>query len=150
VRICRNGEKTSEFFADTQHGGKRKAKKMAQQRYAELCDRLGPPNTKATKDLLTGRNSTGKVGVHIAHSVDSRWEKCEYTSYCASWITDDGERQKISFSWNKYGQDEAFEMACIARKLESKDRAVIVKLYERRAARRKPAKRSPAKIIRRK
>ncbi len=123
---------------------------MAQQRYAELCEKLGPPNTKATKDLLTDRNSSGKVGVHVALSVDTRWKNCEYKSYCASWITADGERQKISFSWNKYGQDTAFELASIARKRESKDRAAIVKLYERRAARRKPAKRPPAKITRRK
>ena len=150
VRICRNGEKTSEFFADSQHGGKRKAKKMAQQRYAELCETLGPANTRATKNLLTVRNSTGKVGVHIARSVDTRWGKCEYTSYCASWITTNGERQKISFSWNKYGKEAAYELACIARKLESKDRAAIVKLHERRAARRKPAKRQSGKIIRRK
>lgn len=149
VRICRDGEKTSEFFADARHGGKRKAKKVAQQRYAELCEKLGPANTRATKNLLTDRNSTGTVGVHIAHSIDSRWEKCEYTSYCASWIKADGERQKISFSWTKYGKENAFELACIARKLESKDRAAIVKLHERRVARRKPAKRPSPKIVRR-
>ncbi len=149
VRICRNGEKTSEFFSDTQHGGKRKAKKVAQQRYTELCEKLGPPNTRATKNLLTERNSTGTVGVHIAHSIDSRWEKCEYTSYCASWIAVDGERQKISFSWNKYGKETAFELAGIARKLESNDRAAIIKIHERRVARRKPAKRRPPKITRR-
>lgn len=150
VRIRRNGEKTSEFFADAQHGGKRKAKKLAQQRYAELCKTLGPPNTRATKNRITARNSTGKVGVHIARSVDTRWGKCEYTSYCASWIATNGERQKISFSWNKYGDEAAYELACIARKLESKDRAAIIKLHARRAARRKPAKRPSRKINRRK
>jgi hypothetical protein len=150
VRICRQGEKTSEFFADTACGGKRKAKKMAQQRYTELCERLGPANTRATKNLLTDRNSTGTVGVHIAHSIDSRWENCEYTSYCASWITTSGARQKISFSWNKYGKEAAFELACIARKLESKDRVAIVKLRERRIARRKSAKRPSPKLARRK
>jgi hypothetical protein len=150
VRICRKGEKTSQFFSDLQYGGKRNAKRSAQKYYAELCEKLGPPNTRATKNLLTARNSTGKVGVHIAHSVDSRWEKCEYTSYCASWISEDGKRKKISFSWNKYGKEAAFELACIARKLESRDRAAIVKLFERRAARRKTIKRRPGKVARRK
>lgn len=146
VRICRNGQRTSQFFADRRCGGKRNAKKLAQQRYAELCEKLGPPNVRATKNLLTDRNSTGQVGVHVAQSIDSRWENCEYTSYCASWVTIDGERQKISFSWNKYGREVAFELACLARKLESKDRAAIIHRYQRHALRRKtahkPAKRS--------
>jgi hypothetical protein len=144
VRICRHGEKTSEFFADKVCGGKRKAKKMAQQRYAELCEKLGPPNSQATKNLLTHRNSTGKVGVHVAHSIDGRWDNRAYTSYCASWITVDGERQKISFSWNKYGQEAAFELACLARKLESKDRMAIVKLHARALSRRKSSSRRHA------
>ena len=138
VRICRDGKKTSEFFADRQHGGKRNAKKMAKQRYAELCEQLGSANVQPTKGLLTKRNTSGKVGVHLAYSVDSRWKNCEYTSYCASWITADGRRQKISFSCNKHGESAAFELACIARKLESKDRAALIKIYNRRVARRKP------------
>lgn len=137
VRICRNGEKTSEFFADRQHGGKRNAKKMAKQRYAALCEQLGSANVQPTKDLLTKRNTTGKVGVHLAHSVDSRWKNCEYASYCASWIANDGRRQKISFSLNKHGELAAFELACLARKLESKDRVALLKIYNRRVARRK-------------
>ena len=149
VRLCRDGVKTNEFFADKQYGGKRNAKKMAQQRYAELCEELGPANLRATKNLLTDRNSTGKVGVHIARSIDTRWGNGEYVSYCAFWSTADGERQKISFSWNKYGKEAAFELACLARKLESNDRSAIVKLHERKAARRKSVRKRTSKNARR-
>ena len=150
VRICRDGKKSSEFFADRQHGGKRNAKKMAKQRYAELCEQLGAANVRPTKGLLTKRNTTGIVGVHIANSVDTRWKNCEYTSYCASWIADDGSRQKISFSCNKHGASAAFELACIARKLESKDRAAVLKIYNRRVARRKPKSNPTQKLAKRK
>lgn len=145
VRICRDGTKTSEFFSDTQYGGKRKAKKMAQQRYAELCEKLGPANIRPTRGLITSRNSTGMVGVHIAHSIDSRWENCKYSSYCASWTTLQGVRQKISFSWNKHGKVAAFELACLARKTESTDRTAIIKIYDRRVARRKAKAKPVAK-----
>ena len=145
VRICREGKKINEFFSDQRCGGKRKAKKMAEERYQELCEQLGPANLRATKNLITKRNSTGAVGVHVARSLDTRWTNSEYTSYCASWITPEGERQKISFSWNKHGKAAAFELACLARKIESNDRAELLKIYERRVARRKTAKKATPK-----
>ncbi len=150
VRICRNGNKSSEFFSDQKYGGKRNAKRMAKQRYSELCEQLGPANHQPTKGLVTKRNTSGTVGVHIAHSIDSRWKNCEYTSYCASWIAANGDRQKISFSWNKHGELAAYELACLARKLESNDRAAILKIYARRVARRKPKQTVAGKPAKRK
>src|SRR5688500_9505131 len=105
VRICRKGEHTNEYFADNRCGGKRKGLAAANQRYAELCEALGPVQN-ATKDLLTHRNTTGKVGVHVAYTFDNRWPNCEYLAYCASWKSPDGKREKINFSWNKYGERE--------------------------------------------
>ncbi|MDZ4852362.1 MAG: transcriptional regulator [Pirellulaceae bacterium] len=137
VRICRKGKKTSEFFADKKYGGKRNAKKMAQQRYTELCETLGTSAAGPTKNLMTTRNTTGAVGVHIARSTDDRWGNGEYFAYCASWIAADAKRQKISFSWNKYGKLAAYELACLARKKESTDRTEILKIYKRRVARRR-------------
>lgn len=156
VRICRQGKHVNEFFSDGNYGGKRKAKLIAQARYQELCDTLGPPNNRAAKDRLTHRNTTGKVGVHIAHHVDARWPTSEYYAYCASWVTDDGVRQKISFSWKKHGKAVALELATIARDKQLTDREQVLALYEKikakkpaagKAGKKKvaPAKAKPAK-----
>ena len=130
VRLCRKGERINEFFSDGAYGGKAKAKKAAQQRYQELLESYGPANTRPTKNLLTHRNQTGQVGVHIAHNVDKRWPGCEYYAYCASWTTEEGERKKIAFGWNQYGKDLAYKMACYARSKEISDRERVVKKFK--------------------
>ncbi len=133
VRIRRHGEQWNEYFSDKVYGGKRKTLVVAQARYQELSEQLGPVEN-ATKNLLTHRNSSGKVGVHIAHSRDKRWPGSEQTSYCASWRSADGVRGKISFSLTKYGKKRAWELACLARDLESTDREKVEALYDRKNA----------------
>lgn len=130
VRICRQGKHTREFFSDWSYGGKRKAKDAAIQRRGELETELGPVQP-ATKDKMTARNSTGKVGVHVAHSQDNRYPECEYWSYCASWVDADGKRKKISFAWTKYGEAVAWELACRARDSENNRRSELWKAYKR-------------------
>ncbi len=168
VRLCRSGERVSEFFSDNTSGGIRKAKKKAMDRYQQLLKEYGPAKDRPTKDLLTHRNSTGHVGVHIAKSVDNRWSGAEYFAYCASWNSLEGKRQKIAFSWNRYGKALAYEMACYARSNEICDRAKIttkfkseIEAYQAkmtraatRAAKKsaasttaKPAKKSTAKVV---
>jgi hypothetical protein len=130
VRICRKGKRINEFFSDIRYGGKRNARKAADERYEELCNQLGPVQP-STKNKLTSRNDTGKVGVHIAHSIDNRYSNCEYSAYCASWVNENGKREKINFSWNKYGEHEAWELACYARDRELSDRDAVLKGYDR-------------------
>ncbi len=130
VRLCRNGERINEFFSDGNYGGMKKAKKAAQDRYQELLKIHGPANKRPTKDLMTHRNKTGHVGVHIAHNVEKRWPGCEYYAYCASWTTEDGKREKIAFSWNRYGKELAYTLACYAREKEISDRAKIVAKFK--------------------
>jgi hypothetical protein len=134
VRIRRQGNQINEYFSDKKLGGKRKALAAAKERYAQLYDELGPVEN-ATKDLLTHRNTTGKVGVHIAYSYETRWANNEYFAYCASWKDAEGNRKKINFSWNKYGKKEAFELACVARDHEITDRDQVVELREKLKAR---------------
>ncbi|MEO9590704.1 transcriptional regulator [Rhodopirellula bahusiensis] len=134
VRVCRDGVRNSEYYSDKMCGGKRKALQLAKQSHAALLEVLGPANN-STKDKLTSRNTTGKVGVHLAHSVDNRYPGCEYQAYCASWKTEDGRRQKISFAFNRYGEDEAWELACIARDRETVDREEVIAVRERQLKR---------------
>jgi len=166
VRICRNGKRINEFFADKSHGGKRKAKSAAEARYAELIDEYGPSNQHSTRDVLTHRNSTGHVGVHLAKSVDTIWTNHEYFAYCASWVDDDGRRRKIAFSISKHGKNGALKLAVLARKNRLTDRQKVLEMHEkkkttlksseskktagRRRVNTKPTKKTPVKKARRK
>lgn len=132
VRIRRNKKQINEFFSDKRCGGKSKARKAAEARYEELLAELGPAPTSSTKNVLTKRNTSGKVGVHVAHSIDNRWPDCEYWAYCASWVSVAGKRGKIQFSWNRYGEQEAWELACLARDHESTGRDEILALHEKK------------------
>jgi hypothetical protein len=103
----------------------RSSKKAAEARYQELLVEFGPADASSTRNVLTARNTSGHVGVHLAHWVNSKWENSEYSAYCASWVTDDGKRQKISFGFNRYGEPLALKLACYARKNLLKDRKKI-------------------------
>jgi hypothetical protein len=128
MRISRGGEHINEFFSDKNFKGKRKALTAARKRYAALRDSLPPPKT--TKGIKTARNQTGVVGVHLAVCESIYGEA--YSSYCASWKTADGRRKKISFSFKKYGKKKSWELACLARQLESTDRARVERLHASR------------------
>lgn len=139
VRICRKGKHINEFFSDSRFGSRSKARHAAEQRYQELIEEHGPANM-SMKDKLTKRNTTGLVGIHIVHGIDNRWPGCEYWAYCASWVNEDRTRGKISFSWNKYGEKDALELAMMARKHEITDRQKLVNMLERRKASQKKSK----------
>lgn len=157
MRISRNGEHINEFFSDKNHKGKKKALLAARKRYQKLFSKLPPPRT--TKGIKTARNKTGVVGVHLAVCESVYGEV--YSSYCASWKTESGKRCKLSFSFKKYGKKKAWELACIARQMESNDRTKVEKAHAKKKgnfpaapraggtakkkAKKKPAKKKPAK-----
>jgi hypothetical protein len=134
MRISRGGEHINEFFSDKNYKGKKKALAAARARYAELKAKLPPPKT--TKGVKTSRNQSGVVGVHLAVCESIYGE--EYSSYCASWKTKAGQRSKLSFSFKKYGKKKAWELACLARELESTDRDKIESLHAKRSKGKKP------------
>lgn len=141
VRIMRRGKMYQEFLSDKKHGGKRKAKAAAIARHEELEAVL--PKSINQKGRATVRNSSGKVGVHLAHDIERRWPDTEYFSYVASWLSDEGKRINVKFSWNKYGEDAAWELACITRDRELRDREEIMRIYKRRLSRKAKRTSSP-------
>jgi len=129
MRISRGGEHTNEFFSDKKYSGKRKALAASRARYSQLVSQLPPPKT--TKGIRTHRNQSGVVGVHLS-VCESTYGKA-YSSYCASWKTRSGTRNKISFSFKKYTKKIAWELACIARELETTDRAKVERTLRSRS-----------------
>ena len=130
VRITRAGVRKQQFFNDRTLGGKAKSLKSAKECYADWAARAAP--IKTTRDQKTSRNSTGKVGVHMVRNVDARWENAESFGYCASWVLEDGSRQKLSFAWKRYGKKTAWGLACLAREKELTDRARVIALLEKK------------------
>lgn len=134
MRICRRGRKYQEFFSDTVYGGKLKSKKAAMQRYQELDSEL--PSRGSTRDLLTRRNISGRVGVYESISRDATGK--EHRSYCAGWTGADGKRCKINFSIRRYGEKRAWDLACYAREHQICDRQKVLTAFESRHAFRAP------------
>ncbi|MBB3210187.1 hypothetical protein FHS27_006033 [Rhodopirellula rubra] len=146
VRISRGGTRINKYFSDSKNGGKRKAFAAAKKAYESLLEEMGPPEN-STRNRLTSRNSTGVVGVHVAYSQDNRYPGCAYSAYCASWVTEDGRREKASFAWNKYGEDRAFELAVLARERQITDRDEVVAIFERSAAGKKSKRKTSKKSV---
>ena len=129
VRITRAGKRKQQFFNDKSYGSKTKSLAAAKACYAGWLEEAGPVVT--TRNRKTVRNSSGKVGVHLVRNVDSRWANAESFAYCASWITQDGQRQKLSFAWKRYGKKAAWNLACLAREKEETDREAVMKAFEK-------------------
>ena len=131
VRITRAGIRKQQFFNDRIHGGKAKSLRAAKECYADWEATAAP--IKTTRNQKTSRNSSGKVGVHLVRNVDARWANAESFGYCASWVTEAGARQKLSFAWQRYGKKIAWELACLAREKELTDRAKVIATYEKKS-----------------
>ncbi len=138
VRITRAGVRKQQFFNDRTLGGKAKSLKAAKECYAAWEAAAAP--IKTTRNQKTSRNSSGKVGVHLVRNVDARWKNAESFGYCASWVTDEGSRQKLSFAWHRYGKKVAWELACLAREKQLIDRAKVIAFYEKKSGKKVQAK----------
>ena len=117
VRMQRRGKKTEKFFSDNKHGGKREALKAAK----EFRDALEKKSRKYTvKELASKpskRNKSGVVGVRLHHQKDTRGDYIYYYWYwVAQWTDGRGRRRTKSFSVHTYGDEEAYRLACEARR----------------------------------
>ena len=117
VRMQRRGKKTEKFFSDNGHGGKRDALEAAK----VFRDDLEASSRKYTvKELAANpskRNKSGIVGVRLHKQVDTRGDyEYHYWYWVAQWTDGKGRRRTKSFSVHTHGDDEAFNLACDARK----------------------------------
>jgi hypothetical protein len=138
VRMTRGGERQQEFFNDRAYGGKAKALAAAKSCYAQWVD--SAPPIQSTKNVKSARNTSGKVGVHMICNLDSRWKNAESYAYCAMWTDEKGKRKKVSFAWNTYGKRKSWELACLARDLESTDREALIAQVEKSRKKKKSKK----------
>ena len=89
------------------------------------------PAATPVKGRMTRRNTSGVVGVRLTESIRKKngKEYCDWR-WIAFW-TDCPYSGGIGWSVNKYGDEQAFVCAYLARKLESIDRAQIEREFFR-------------------
>jgi hypothetical protein len=124
MRIMRGKKKLLEWFPDKKLGGSEKARIAAAKRYEELAKELPAPQV-SSKNRMSKRNTTGKVGVYVKEGFGRKGNETAYYSFAAFWMNAVGKKDFITFAWLKYGDSLAWKMACYARDNELKDRVAI-------------------------
>ena len=116
VRVMRRGESHCRFFGDTAFGGKRKALAAARVWRDEIVSAHAGFSRKEIAEQVTVRNTSGIVGVRRSVETDKRWpEELVYVYWVAQWSPAPGVRKTRRFSVEKYGEEQAMQMAIKAR-----------------------------------
>ena len=113
VRIQRNSEAYSRFFADNRYGDHAAALAAARDYRDGLIEELPAPSSSIQAERVTIRNSSGVVGVCRVVQENSNGARYEY--WQATWSPAPGRRKTAKFSIRRYGDTGAFELARAAR-----------------------------------
>lgn len=111
VRLQRNTIRYSKFFSDRQYGNAALAKKAAQQWRDQLLETSNLAE-QARICRTSPRNRSGVIGVS---KVTVTTNGASYQFWQATWSPQPGVRKTIKFSISRYGDQEAFRLAVIAR-----------------------------------
>lgn len=113
----RRGKKTQKFFSDNGYGGKRAALHAAKEFRDDLEAELRKYTTRELSFRPSARNQSGIVGVRLHQQKDMRGEfEYHYWYWVAQWTDGRGRRKTRSFSVHQHGDEEAYRLACDARR----------------------------------
>jgi len=113
VRVYRHGKTYSKLFSDRKSGGREEAFKAAIAFRDELENEvLAMPEAEPQRRLIqhNKNNITGVLGISRTFKRDRHGRRHEV--YAVSWNPAPGKARGTSFSIAKYGEEEAFKMAC--------------------------------------
>lgn len=113
VRVYRRGRTYSRLFSDRKCGGRDEAFAQAVAFRDELEQEvLSLPEDEPRRRLIRGNknNATGVLGISRTFKRDRHGRRHEV--YAVSWNPAPGQARGTSFSIAKYGETQAFEMAC--------------------------------------
>jgi len=117
VRVMRKGKRASQFFPDAEYGGKRKALVAAKKQRDLFEQKMRGYTAKQLSQKERSNNTSGIVGIRRVDETDYRWEsKPTYGYWVAQWSPKKGVRKTKRYSVEKYGEDEAYRLAVLARK----------------------------------
>lgn len=131
VRVAFKGQLYTKFFNENFYGGPEQALKEALKYRDELEKQLGKPrsedfvpgdNPRSRIDNPIVRRSRRTTGTYVAYTNTPRYSDV----FEVVWSTGAGKRQTRTYSINKYGEKEAYRLAC-----ETKDK-VLAEIRERR------------------
>ena len=114
VTISRKYKKYFKSFSDTVYGGNNNALAAAKKYRDEILSRYAPLTLKEYCSIIKRNNKSGISGV-------SRFAKKEpyddnpHWYWIATWSPEPGKTKQVKFSINKYGEEEAFHKALLAR-----------------------------------
>ena len=116
VRLQRRGVRYQRYFGDQTWGGKRAALSRARQFRDRILARLegGDSENRVRSHSATADNQSGMVGVTRVRSAGANGSY--YESWQATWSPSPGRRKCVRFSVRRYGDEEAFQLACDARR----------------------------------
>jgi len=124
VRITRRGQMKSQYFADREYGGKKKALTAARAFRDDLEKKLKGYSPAELAQTPRANNTSGVTGVRYVEETDRRWEsQPTYGYYIAQWSPEPGVRKSKRFSIEKYGDDEAMQLAIKAREAGEREMA---------------------------
>lgn len=116
VRMQRHRKKVSRYFADAIYGGKLAALREAKVFRDELEATQEKMTVAEKSQSVSQRNRSGIVGVRYHQQKDRRGDyEYFYGVWIAQWTDGHGRRRTRSFSVEKYGNEEAYRLACEAR-----------------------------------
>ena len=129
AKVLRSGDDRIRYFTLKQHGtweaAEEAAEKWVQAQLKEL------PKLQSSKDRKTTRNTSGVVGVHLHHQVVRKpnGNEYEYYSWVAKWP---GCKFRGGVKWpvTTFGDDEAFALAVLCRRMEVETRYRILEALD--------------------
>ena len=133
VAVRRAGQYIHQYFVDTAHGGTAQALAAAiawrDQTVAELT---GADYAVWRRELMPPTNTSGIVGVSRGFVLKKRGKRTvKFAMWTAYWQNANGKRSTRAFSVNKYGEEEAKQMAISAREEGMKD---VVRQFQSQSA----------------
>ena len=131
ARIMRRAQMHQKNFSLGQYGSWEAAENAAKKWRDEQLQIL-PPSVMNAKDRMTVRNHSGVVGVHLApHRIRKKnGREYEYWRWVARWP---GCRNSGGVAWSirTLGDDDAFALAVLSRKMEEVNRYVVMTALEK-------------------
>ncbi|MEZ6092797.1 MAG: AP2 domain-containing protein [Pirellulaceae bacterium] len=116
VRVMRRGERFQKFFGDATFGSRPKALAAAKKFRDSVLKKNKGFSKKELANRASSRNTSGIVGVRYSEEVHGTGKnKRVYGFWVASWNPKAGVRKTKRYSIDKYGDDEAMQMAIKAR-----------------------------------
>ena len=112
VRVRRDGERLSKFFADARHDGREGALEAAMLFRDHLLETLPEPDARPRKAW----SNTGVVGLSVREKQEAKSKQTagEPKTYVQlNWIDGDGKRRGASYSVEKWGLRRALWNGCL-------------------------------------